>query len=274
MNRVLIEASELARALEGDTPPLVLDCRARLGDPAAGARLWREGHVPGSQHLDLDRDLAAPAGAGGRHPLPAPAAFTAVIQRLGIVPGRPVVVYDDLGAQRAAARAWWMLACWAGHPSVRVLDGGLRAWQDAGGELPLGREPLPSPRDWTPAYRDAAWVDADEVFSGRALKVDARARERFRGEVEPVDPVAGHIPGAVCRPSADNLDPAGHFKPATRLAAELPAGDTVIAYCGSGVTACHDILAYAVAGRPLPRLFAGSWSEWIRDPARPIATGD
>ncbi|MBB3231630.1 sulfurtransferase [Halomonas stenophila] len=274
MNRVLIEARELARALEGESPPLVLDCRARLGDPDAGDRLWREGHVPGSQHLDLDRDLAAPAGAGGRHPLPPPAAFTAVIQRLGIAPGRAVVVYDDQGGQLAAARAWWMLACWAGHPEVRVLDGGLRAWQDAGGELPLGREPLPPPSDWTPAYRDAVRVDADEVFSGRALKVDARARERFRGEAEPVDPVAGHITGAVCRPSAENLDESGRFKAPEVLDAELPEGDAVIAYCGSGVTACHDILAYAVAGRPLPRLYPGSWSEWIRDPARPIARGD
>ncbi|ATJ82246.1 sulfurtransferase [Halomonas beimenensis] len=274
MNEVLIDAAELASALKGDRPPLVLDCRARLGDPDAGERLWREGHVPGSQHLDLDRDLAGPPGEGGRHPLPDQAAFTAVIRRLGITPERPVVVYDDMGGQLAAARAWWMLARWAGHPEVRVLDGGLRAWQDAGGELPLGREPAPVPGDWTPRYRDDARVGAEEVFSGRALKVDARARERFRGEAEPVDPVAGHIPGAVCRPSAENLDATGRFKAAELLDAELPEGETVIAYCGSGVTACHDILAYAIAGRPLPRLYPGSWSEWIRDPARPLATGD
>lgn len=274
MSQVLIDADELRRALNGDPPPRVLDCRARLGDPDAGERLWREGHVPGSHHLDLDRDLAGPPGAGGRHPLPTHKAFTAVIHRLGITPERPLVVYDDRGGQLAAARAWWMLACWAGHPEVRVLDGGLRAWQDAGGELPLGREPTPSPSDWTPAYRNAVCVDADEVVSGRALKVDARSRERFRGEVEPVDPVAGHIPGAVCRPSADNLTEAGRFKSAAALDAELPRGDAVIAYCGSGVTACHDVLAYAIAGRSLPRLYAGSWSEWIRDPARPIATGD
>lgn len=274
MSEVLIDADELARALAGACSPLVLDCRARLGDPAAGERLWREGHVPGSRHMDLDRDLAAPPGGGGRHPLPDPAAFTATLRRLGITPERPVVVYDDLGGQLAAARAWWMLARWAGHPEVRVLDGGLRAWQDAGGELPLGRESAPAPGDWTPRYHDAARVEADEVFSGRALKVDARARERFRGDAEPVDPVAGHIPGAVCRPSADNLDAHGRFKAPRVLDAELPRGEAVIAYCGSGVTACHDILAYAVAGRPLPRLYAGSWSEWVRDPARPIATGD
>ncbi|MBB3143448.1 sulfurtransferase [Halomonas organivorans] len=274
MSDVLIEATELARALSDTRAPLMLDCRARLGDPGAGERLWREGHLPGSHHLDLDRDLAAPAGESGRHPLPAEADFTAVVRRLGIAPERPVVVYDDLGGQLAAARAWWMLACWAGHPDVRVLDGGLAAWQNAGGELPLGREPAPAPSDWTPDYRDDVLVGADEVFSGRSLKVDARARERFRGEAEPVDPVAGHIPGAVCRPSGGNLDPHGRFLAPEALDAELPRGEDVIAYCGSGVTACHDILAYAIAGRPLPRLYAGSWSEWIRDPDRPIATGD
>ncbi|WP_343064674.1 sulfurtransferase [Halomonas cerina] len=270
---MLIDADELRRALNGDRPPRVLDCRARLGDSDAGERLWREGHVPGSLHLDLDRDLAGPTGEGGRHPLPSHDAFTAVIQRLGISPDRAVVVYDDRGGQLAAARAWWMLACWAGHPEVRVLDGGLRAWLDAGGELPLGREPVPSPSDWRPTYRDEAWATAEEVLSGQALMVDARSHERFRGEVEPVDPVAGHIPGAVCRPSAENLDEAGRFKAPAALDAELPGGDEVIAYCGSGVTACHDILAYGVAGRPLPRLYPGSWSEWIRDPGRPVIRG-
>ncbi|MDR5868241.1 sulfurtransferase [Halomonas koreensis] len=274
MNEVLIEAAALRRELDGEAPPRVLDCRARLGDPDAGDRLWREGHVPGSHHLDLDRDLAGPPGEGGRHPLPEPAAFAATLRRLGLDPARPVVVYDDMGGQLAAARAWWMLARWAGHPDVRVLDGGLRAWQDAGGALPLGREPLPAASDWRPAFRGEDLADAREVFSGRALKVDARARARFRGESEPVDPVAGHIPGAVCRPSADNLDAHGRFKAPERLDAELPHGESPIAYCGSGVTACHDILAYAVAGRPLPRLYPGSWSEWIRDPARPVATGD
>ncbi|MCK2182683.1 sulfurtransferase [Halomonas getboli] len=274
---VLIEATELAEALAGDAPPLVLDCRARLGDPEAGERLWREGHVPGSQHLDMDRDLATSPGengAGGRHPLPSREAFAATLRRLGVTPERPVVVYDDTGGQLAAARAWWMIARWAGHPDVRLLNGSLGAWQAAGGELPLGREPAPAPSDWSPDYRDDVMVQADEVFSGRALKLDARPAGRFRGEGETVDPVAGHIPGARSRPSAENLDANGRFKSPETLDAELPDADPVIAYCGSGVTACHDILAYAIAGRPLPRLYVGSWSDWITDADRPIATGD
>ncbi|CAM3326791.1 sulfurtransferase [Halomonas lysinitropha] len=272
----LISATGLADALEGPRPPRVLDCRARLGEPDAGRRLWWEAHLPGSYHLDLDGDLAGPPGQGGRHPLPAQAAFTAVVQRLGITPEQPVVVYDDMGGQLAAARAWWMLACWAGHPEVRVLDGGLKAWLAAGGELQEDGDPeaLPPPSDWQPAYPDRSHIPVEEVLADSAIKIDARSRERFRGESEPIDPVAGHIPDAVCRPSADNLAADDHFKPAEELANELPEGESPIAYCGSGVTACHTILAYAVAGRPLPRLYAGSWSEWIRDPDRPVATGD
>ncbi|WP_111412367.1 sulfurtransferase [Billgrantia lactosivorans] len=273
MSQVLITATELADSLQGRQPPRVLDCRARLGDRDAGRRLWEAGHVPGSLHLDLDRDLAAMPGAGGRHPLPTPEAFTATLQRLGISPAVPLVVLDDMGGQLAAARAWWMLAVWAGHPSVRLLDGGLRAWQEEGGELVLGREALPEPSGWQPRFDDSARVSSDEVFSGRELKVDARSEERFRGEAEPIDPVAGHIPGAVCRPSAANLNETGRFKPAETLDAELPRDEAVVAYCGSGVTACHNVLAYAIAGRPLPRLYPGSWSEWIRDPARPVARG-
>ncbi|MCE8032338.1 MAG: sulfurtransferase [Halomonas sp.] len=271
MRQVLITANELADSLRSRQPPLVLDCRARLGDGDAGRRLWEAGHVPGSLHLDLDRDLAAAPGEGGRHPLPTPEAFTATLQRLGVSPDLPVVVLDDMGGQLAAARAWWMLAVWAGHPDVRVLDGGLRAWQEAGGELLLERTASPEPSRWQPTFDTDACMDADRVFSGRELKVDARSEERFRGEAEPIDPVAGHIPGAVCRPSAANLDEAGRFKGAETLEAELPRGDAIVAYCGSGVTACHNILAYAIAGRPLPRLYPGSWSEWVRDPSRPVA---
>lgn len=271
MSQVLITAAELAESLQGRNPPRVLDCRARLGDSAAGQRLWEAGHVPGSLHLDLDRDLAGEPGEGGRHPLPLPEAFAATLQRLGISPTQSVVVLDDMGGQLAAARAWWMLAVWAGHPAVRVLDGGLRAWQEQGGELVLGQEALPQPSGWQPNFDDRTWLSADEVFSGRELKVDARSEERFRGEAEPIDPVAGHIPGAVCRPSAANLTEAGRFRAPETLDAELPRGDAVVAYCGSGVTACHNILAYAIADRPMPRLFPGSWSEWVRDPSRPVA---
>ncbi len=275
MTTPLISATALADALEGAHPPRVLDCRARLGEPDTGRRLWWEAHLPSSYHLDLDRDLAGPPGKGGRHPLPTPAAFTAVVQRLGITPGQPVVVYDDMGGQLAAARAWWMLACWAGHPDVRLLDGGLRAWLAAGGELREDGDPeaMPAGSDWQPAYRGESHVTAGELLAGSATCIDARSRERFRGEAEPIDPVAGHIPGAVCRPSADNLTGDGHFKSAGALASELPEAESSIVYCGSGVTACHTILAYAVAGRPLPRLYPGSWSEWIRDPSRPVARG-
>jgi thiosulfate/3-mercaptopyruvate sulfurtransferase len=273
MTHPLVTATQLAERLAQAERPCILDCRARLGEPGAGRALWRKARVPDSLHVDLEQDLAGPPGEGGRHPLPDPASFTRVVQRLGISPDQPVVVLDDMGGQLAAARAWWMLACWAGHPDVRVLDGGLAAWLATQGEQLERGEPAerPTPSTWVPIYDDVVRVEADEVFSGRDLKVDARNAERFRGEVEPVDAVAGHIPGAVNRPSADNLDADGRFKASEVLDAELPDAEKVIAYCGSGVTACHNILAYAVAGRSLPRLYAGSWSEWIRDPSRPVA---
>lgn len=278
MQNPLITAQALQDALVGTEPPQLLDCRARLDDAAAGEQLWRDGHLPASRHLDLDRDLAGAAGQGGRHPLPDSAAFTAVVQRLGVDPARPVVVYDDRGGQLAAARAWWMLAVWAGHPDVRVLDGGVEAWQQQGGEWTAGEETahhvVPTMSDWQPRFDHSARVDADAVAKGTMLPVDARAAARFRGDSEPVDPLAGHIPGAASRPSADNLTADGVFKPATTLEAELPDASAVVAYCGSGITACHNVLAYAVAGRELPRLYAGSWSDWISSGERPVATGN
>ena len=273
MRSPLIDAATLQCRLAASSAPQLFDCRARLKQPDAGAALWQQASLPGSLHLDLDRDLAAAPGQGGRHPLPSREDFTATLQRLGVSPSRPLVVFDDMGGQLAAARAWWMLACWAGHPEVYVLDGGLAAWQAVGGALVPGADARGA-SDWRPAFDEAAWVDADEVFSGRALKLDARSPARFRGEEEPIDPVAGHIPGARCRPSAANLDESGRFKPAEQLVAELPRAEALVSYCGSGVTACHTILAYAVAGLPLPRLYAGSWSGWIEDPARPVARGD
>lgn len=280
MTMPLITAERLQALFDAAQPVVTLDCRARLGDAAAGERLWRDGHLPGSQHVDLDRDLSGPPGKGGRHPLPASETFTTLMRRLGISPDVPVVVYDDMGGQMAAARAWWMLACWVGHPRVWVLDGGLAAWQAVGGALATDASSMPtSPMssDWSPRFDASCLVGADEVLSGilsgRAMKLDARTAERFRGEVEPIDPVAGHIPGARCRPSAENLTMDGRFKSPEALSSELPSAEEVIAYCGSGISACHTVLAYAVAGRPLPRLYVGSWSEWITDASRPVERG-
>ncbi|NRB57948.1 MAG: sulfurtransferase [Salinicola sp.] len=267
---VLVTVEELQRSLVGDRPPLVFDCRVFRNEEQASSRRY----LPESLSLDLERDLSAPPGEGGRHPLPSHDDFTATLQAKGVTRERPIVVYDDNGGQLAAARAWWMIAHWAGHPDVRVLDGGMTAWALAAGELV---EMTAEPRErsqWLPAFDDEALVSASALLARGGQLVDARALPRFRGVEEPLDPVAGHIPGAKCRPCSENLDATGHFKSPRRLAEELPRADSVTVYCGSGVTACHNILAYAVAGLPLPRLYAGSWSEWIRDPARPVATGD
>ncbi|WP_227368399.1 sulfurtransferase [Halomonas sp. M20] len=269
----VIDASTLAEMLASDAPLCILDCRARLDDAEAGCRLWQAGHLPGSHHLDLDRDLASSPGEQGRHPLPKESAFTATVQRLGIARETPVILYDDMGGQMAAARAWWMLHCWAGHSDVRLLDGGLPAWQQEGGEITQEARNVAS-SDWQPAFDDSQLVSAEGLLSMPGTLIDARAKERFRGEVEPIDPVAGHIPGALCRPCSTNLTQKGYFKSGETLDAELPQQEGVISYCGSGITACHNILAFAIAGRELPRLYAGSWSHWIRDPQRPVATGD
>ncbi|GHB08193.1 sulfurtransferase [Salinicola rhizosphaerae] len=269
----LIDPEGLKAALAQPQPPIVLDCRARLDDRNAGLALWQAGHIPGSHHLDMDRDLAATPGEGGRHPLPSPHAFTATLRRLDISPERGVVVYDDRGGQLAAARAWWMIGCWAGHPDVRVLDGGLPAWQALAGPLTSSVPATPAGSDWEPRFDNSQWLTAADLLASASLRVDARGEARFGGEEEPIDPVAGHIPGAVCRPTGANLQADGRFKPAVELAQALPQANEVTAYCGSGVSACHEILAYAVAGLPRPRLYVGSWSDWIRDPARPVATG-
>lgn len=273
MTTPLIQADQLRLALASAEPPQVFDCRFRLGQPEAGLQLWREAHIPGSQHLDLDRHLADLSRSGGRHPLPDEDSFRSTLQQLGVHPERPVVVLDDMGGQLAAARAWWMLSQWAGHPDVTLLDGGLAAWQATGGEWQAGEGVALEPSDWQAQFSSAGLIAMTDVATSDALKVDARAGERFRGEQEPMDPRAGHIPGAVNRPCAENLDGEGRFKGVAELDGELPRAEEVIAYCGSGVTACHNILAYRIAGRPLPRLYVGSWSEWSSDPARPAETG-
>jgi thiosulfate/3-mercaptopyruvate sulfurtransferase len=285
---VLVQAGELARllAVTAKDPAdrlaalrrlTVLDVRWRLGGPP-GRELYDAAHIPGAAFVDLDLDLAAPPGEGGRHPMPTAADFEQAMRRAGVSDGRPVVVYDDADST-AAARAWWLLR-YFGHPSVLVLDGGFRAWTAAG--YPV--DP-PSPAyhgaigDFTARPGHLDLLDADGAASiarsGRLL--DARAGERYRGEAEHVDPVAGHIPGAVSAPTAENVNPDGTFRSPADLAARFTAlganGDRpVAAYCGSGVTAAHEVLALTLAGIPAA-LYVGSWSNWITDPARPVATG-
>jgi thiosulfate/3-mercaptopyruvate sulfurtransferase len=266
----LISPEELAATLDDVT---VLDVRYVMGGPP-GRGLHEAGHVPGAAYVDLDRDLAAPPGAGGRHPLPDVGTFEAAMRRAGVRHGRPVVVLDDWEG-RAAARAWWLLRH-HGHDDVRVLDGGWTAWREGGHPVEQGAA-LPEPGDFTaisPGRMPV--VGADDVRDVDVL-VDARAPERFAGETEPVDPVAGHIPGAVNVPTTDNLDARGRFRSPEELRevyARVGATQaaTVAAYCGSGVTAAHDVLAMEVAGIRAA-LYPGSWSGWITDPERPVATG-
>lgn len=246
----------------------LLDCRARLGDPDFGPRAYADGHIPGARYASLDHDFAAPPGDGGRHPLPDRQRLRDRFRAWGVNDHDQIVVYDDAGGA-FAARAWWC-ARWLGHEAVAVLDGGFDAWKG-----PLSRaQPVVDPGNFslrTPLTRE---TDADTLLADleRTTLVDARGRARFDGVEEPVDPVAGHIPGAVCLPFQENLDASGRFKPAEALAerfSRLP--DPVVCYCGSGVTAAHNVLALRIAGRPEPILYPGSWSEWIRDPARPRA---
>jgi thiosulfate/3-mercaptopyruvate sulfurtransferase len=279
--KTLISAADLSRELAGAHPPLLLDCGFELGDPAAGRRAWSEGHLPGAFYLHLDEDLSgARHGADGRfrgrHPLPDRAVLAARLGALGIGEGTPVVAYDAQGGPYAA-RAWWLLK-WMGHEDVAVLDGGVAAWLAAGGSLTAA---TPEPRRAAPYPLHAPampTLDADAVRAGlgRLRLVDARAGERFRGEVEPLDRAAGHIPGARNRFFKDNLAPDGRFRSAAELKAQWAplVGDALLVhYCGSGVTACHNLLAAAHAGFGEAALYPGSWSEWSDDPARPQAKG-
>jgi thiosulfate/3-mercaptopyruvate sulfurtransferase len=269
-------AGELAGIPAGEHGPVLLDVRWRLGGPP-GLDSYREGHLPGAVFIDLDRDLAAPPGPGGRHPLPGPAVFTRAMRAAGVSADRPVVVYDERDAT-AAARAWWLLR-YHGHQDVRVLDGGYQAWLAAG--LPVTRaDPAVTPGDFTarPGHMPVLDAAGAQEMARTGLLLDARAGERYRGEHEPVDPVAGHIPGAVSAPTTGNVKPDGTFRSPAELAGRFAAlgaagaAGTVGAYCGSGVTAAHEVLALAVAGVPAA-LYVGSWSDWITDPARPVATG-
>jgi thiosulfate/3-mercaptopyruvate sulfurtransferase len=251
----------------------VLDVRYRTGAPA-GVEEYAAGHVPGAAYVDLDRDLAAEPGERGRHPLPDVEVFEAAMRRVGVRADRPVVVYDDWSGH-AAARAWWLLR-YHGHTDVRVLDGGWTAWREAGGEVETGAGAPDGTGDFAAAPGALAVVDVTTVRDAGVV-VDARAAERYRGEVEPIDPVAGHVPGAVNVPTSRNLDETGRFRDPSSLAATyaevgaVPGADVSV-YCGSGVTAAHDVLALELAG-VAAALYPGSWSEWVADPARPVATG-
>ncbi|MBX3600865.1 MAG: sulfurtransferase [Rubrivivax sp.] len=276
--RTLITAEALQALLDGPAPPLLLDCGFDLVDTGSGERAYAAGHLPGALYVHLDRDLSgAKTGRNGRHPLPERAALAAAAGRWGLVPGRQVVCYDHQGGPYAS-RAWWLLR-WLGHEAVAVLDGGVAAWQRAGGTL-VTEVPPAGPQPPYPAGAPAMpTVDADALLQrlGRVRLFDARSAERFRGESEPLDPVAGHIPGATLRFFKDNLAADGRFKPAEQLRAEFDAlggGDAeVVHQCGSGVTACHNLLAMLHAGYDAPALYPGSWSEWCSDPSRPVARG-
>jgi thiosulfate/3-mercaptopyruvate sulfurtransferase len=249
----------------GDPGLVVVDCRFVLGDPGAGEDAWLAGHVPGAAFLDLDRDLSSAPGQRGRHPLPEPDAFEAAARRAGIGTDSRVVAYDEAG-EGGAARLWWLLRHF-GHAEVAVLDGGLRAWRSGGGQLTPGAD-HPASGDFTAEPRTGDTAKADELAGLRLL--DARAPERFRGETEPIDPVAGHIPGAANVPFAE-LAPDGRFLEPHQLRERL-GDEPFVAYCGSGVSACTLLVAAELAGVDA-RLYPGSWSEWVAGD-RPVATGD
>jgi thiosulfate/3-mercaptopyruvate sulfurtransferase len=275
----LIDAESLVERL-GSDDLRIFDCRFALADTTAGEAAWRESHLPGAQYAHLDRDLSGPHRPGaGRHPWPDVDAFCDWLGRCGVTPTTQVVAYDA-GDGAYAARLWWLLHV-LGHRDVAVLDGGWARWSALG--LPADRaRPVVSPTHYRGAFDTERLLDAAAVpqrLAAGDVLIDARAAERFRGEVEPIDCVAGHVPGAVNRPYASNLSE-GRFKPASLLAHEFAAlldgcdPQQVIAMCGSGVTACHHLLAMTHAGLHGARLFTGSWSGWIEDPARPVATGD
>jgi thiosulfate/3-mercaptopyruvate sulfurtransferase len=284
----LISPAELAEALAGGEPPVLIDVRWRLNGPP-GLDSYLAGHVPGAVYVDLDTQLAGPPGDGGRHPLPATADFEAAMRAAGVRSGRNVVVCDEADST-TAARAWWMLRYY-GHEPVRVLDGGFRAWAAAG--LPVSTDDpaalgtcdtVPERGDFTARPGRMPVLDAASAgaLARSGILLDARAPARYRGQTEPVDRVAGHIPGALSAPTAENVTADGRFRPVAELRARFAdlgikaaadsAADQVGVYCGSGVTASHEMLALTLAGIPAA-LYVGSWSDWITDPGRPVATG-
>ena len=281
----LIQVSELQALQASGAPVLVMDCSFDLTDLQAGRAQYLSGHLPGAQFADVHYDLSchdahAETASGGRHPLPARAQVAAWLAQRGLNPDTQLVVYDRQGCN-FCARLWWM-AQWAGHADVAVLDGGLAAWQAAGGALASGSEAARAPGNFTLQAPLRELLSADAVqagLGGAQTIIDARAPARYRGEVEPLDPVAGHIPGALNRPFGDNIARDGRFKPAALLRTEFEAllherdAAEVVHQCGSGVSALPNLLAMELAGLPAGRLFAGSWSEWCSSSERPVARG-
>lgn len=275
---MLVSITDLHAHL-GRSDWVVVDCRFNLQQPEAGPRLYAEGHIPGACYADLDRDLSGPKTADqGRHPLPDVALLQKLLSGFGIGPETRVVVYDE-GGGALAARLWWLLR-WLGHAQVSLLDGGFAAWRAAG--LPVSAEPAVVrkgsfvARPGSMPVRTTPDIEAS-LGSTQTLLLDVRAHDRYLGRVEPIDPVAGHVPGAVSAPFSENLMPDGHFRPVPELRqhyslllADHPAAE-VVCMCGSGVTACHGIFALELAGWPGAGLYAGSWSEWIRSAERPVA---
>ena len=281
MYTTLISAADLSEHIHQPNW-IVVDCRFNLADPGAGLRAYLESHIPGAFYAHLEEDLSAPVvpGKTGRHPLPSVETVAALFSHWGIGPEVQVVAYDDMSGA-IAARLWWMLR-WLGHDAVAVLNGGWPAWEDAG--LPTeARIPSAQPAKFIPHLRPEMLIDADRVEVIRKLQeykvVDSRTSERYRGEVEPIDPVAGHIPGAVNIPHPDNVSSNGQWlgpealrRQFLEVLGDTPAGHTAF-YCGSGVTACRNILAYKHAGLGDALLYPGSWSEWIVDADRAVAIG-
>jgi thiosulfate/3-mercaptopyruvate sulfurtransferase len=281
IHTTLVNTETLSRHLD-DPRWVVVDCRFVLTDPDAGQHAYAAGHIPGARYAHLDNDLSSPVTpASGRHPLPYPHVLAEKLGRRGIDKSSQVVVYDDtFGAM--AARLWWLLR-WLGHEAVALLDGGFPKWQREG--RPVTPElPMIQAAQFHPTINNAMWVDAGYVEQMHARKdgvlIDERADVRFRGDVEPLDKVAGHIPGAINIPYEDNLDFSGEFMSDEALrelylaAMNHVAPDQVVQMCGSGVTACHNILAMEHAGLTGSKLYAGSWSEWITDASHPVATGE
>jgi thiosulfate/3-mercaptopyruvate sulfurtransferase len=275
-SELLVDVDSLRVELAGDRPPLLIDVRWSLAGPP-GIEAYRAGHLPGARFADLDTELAGRRGAGGRHPLPEPADFEGLMRRLGVRSDSAIVVYDAADGV-PAARAWWDIR-YFGHHDVLVLDGGYAAWVAAG--LPVStEEPLVVPGDFVARPGGLPVLDADSAarMATDGVLIDVRVGERFRGEVEPVDPIAGHIPGAVNLPTTGNVGPDGRFLDGQTLAKRFESlgigdGEEVGAYCGSGVNAAHTVFAMTLAGLPTPALYVGSWSNWIADGTRPIATG-